>query len=114
MRLTLKNFQCRPDDIDRIYFTHVELANVYNKCRDVEDIEEEYGVELTTLFKLVEQNKIYYKFFNNEIQEWSPIKVDIRKKVVWFAWQPHQNKYASRLPLSQIGKSLALTKEELL
>ena len=113
MRLTIKNFKCRPEDIGRIEFTHVELSNMYNKCREIEDIEENYGVDLTTLFKLIDQNKIYYKFFN-EIQEWSPIKVDLRKKVVWFAWQPHQNKYASRLPLSEIGKSLALTKEELL
>lgn len=82
------------------------------KLGQLEDIEEELGIDLITLFKTVEQNKIYYRFYD-EIQEWSPIKIDLRKNVIWFCWQHHLNKYALKQPLSSYGKTWALTKEEL-
>ena len=106
-RLTIKGFQCRPEDISRIDFTHVELSNIYNKCREIEDIEEELGIDLITLFKAlkgiyIKPNNIYVGspylcFAENENRE-----LEFQFKVVdtWYK-------------VKDYGKTWALTKEEL-
>lgn len=84
---------------------------VLTKLGQLEDLEKELGIDLLTLFKVIKEDQIYFKFFN-EIQCWSPIKIELRKRNIYFARQVGGH-YASRQPLSNYGKTWALTKEEL-
>ena len=93
-----------------------KLSNIVlqdlEKLEKLEDLEEELGIDFITLFKVIKEDQIYYKFFN-EIQCWSPIKIELRKGNIYFARQVG-GKYSLRQPLSNYGKTWALTREELL
>ena len=88
------------------------LRNIANKLGQLEDIEDELGIDLITLFKAF--NGIYYKK-DDEIKfachllltdDWSFIVLDN-----WITYQK-TNFYPS-FELNEYGKTWALTKEEL-
>ena len=82
-----------------------------HKLGQLEDIEQEIGVDLITLNKLRKADKIYVKFFD-EIQEWNKIKVDLRYCKIWYGYIAGKG-YVLSQPLSNYGKGFALTREEL-
>jgi hypothetical protein len=73
-------------------------------------LEEQLGCPLDIVFKLVNQNELYYQFYN-ELQHWTSIKVDLRKKVVWYCKQVGGH-YACSQPLSNYGKTFWLRKDK--
>lgn len=84
-----------------------ELAN--QKLCHLEDIEEELGIDLVTLFKLVKSKKIY-SFGHSSIMENSISSINIYDNTITI-WNGYCH---SNYSLSEYGKSFALTKEELL
>ena len=88
-----------------------DLLKEFDRLEQIKYLEKELGIDFITLFKVLKEDKIYFKFFN-EIQCWSPIKIDLRKRNIFFCRQVG-GKYSSRQPLSNYGKTWALTKEEL-
>lgn len=78
-----------------------QLQNVYNKLGKLEDLEDELGFPLEVVFKAIEQDEIYVKFFD-EIQHWSPIKIDLRNKKIWYSKQVGGH-YALQQPLNKYG-----------
>ena len=87
---------------------HLQL--VADKLGGLEDLEEELGCPLEVLFKLVNQNELYYQFYN-ELQHWTSVKVDLRKKVVWYCKQVGGH-YACSQPLSNYGKTFWLKEDK--
>lgn len=89
MRLTLKNkeWACQL------------TTDMYNKLHDLEDIEEELGIELVTLFKSV-LNGFYVKDGNGIT---FVHKTDVKEKLMFF----------KESLFKDYGKTWALTKEEL-
>lgn len=81
-----------------------------NKLGKLEDLEEQLGCSLEVILKLVDQNELYYQFYN-ELQHWTSIKVDLRKKVVWYCKQVGGH-YACSQPLSNYGKTFWLKKDK--
>ena len=80
-----------------------------DKLGKLEDLEEQLGCPLEVLLKLVDQNELYYQFFD-ELQHWTSIKVDLRKKVVWYCKQVGGH-YACSQPLSNYGKTFWLKED---
>lgn len=79
----------------------------FEKLAKLEDIEEELGIDLVTLFKAL-KNGIYIKELGNNYPYWS---FELRNTngigiVIWWG-------YFSTLFLKDYGKTWALTKEEL-
>ena len=94
-------------------YTYVEYGTeekIVDKLGKLEDLEEELGCPLEVMFKLVKQNELYYQFYN-ELQHWTSIKVDLRKKVVWYCKQVGGH-YACGQPLSNYGKTFWLKKDK--
>ena len=87
-----------------------KINNAMNKLYILEDIEEQLGCPLEVVFKLVDQNELYYQFYN-ELQHWTSVKVDLRKKVVWYCKQVGGH-YACSQPLSNYGKTFWLRKDK--
>lgn len=84
-------------------------ANVIKKLSDLEDIEEELGIDLITLFKALKQGYIEtrgYKAtdivlaYNEYIKKWCFYEID-------------EGGYGNSWFLKDYGKTWALTKEEL-
>ena len=100
------------DDLD-----YLEL--VYDKLGKLEDIEEEIGIDLITLFKAQMQDTIYYKGyqFDYKIQECTVIYcmlVYIKGKPVYALLLNNDNwSCGIHVYASDYGKTWALTKEEL-
>ena len=46
------------------------VSNCSQKLGQLEDIEEELGIDLITLFKILEQGYVYTTFFNNILEKW--------------------------------------------
>lgn len=87
----------------------LEIMNgAYNKLGQLEDIEQELGIDLITLFKLVKSKKIY-SFGHDNIMENSISGINIYDNTITI-WNGYCH---SNYPLSEYGKSFALTKEEL-
>lgn len=80
-----------------------------NKLGQLEDIEDELGIDLITFFKLLKATKVW-AYSNNGKWEVQLTSVDIYDKTVNLWNGTCHIKY----PLSEYGKSFALTKEELL
>ena len=78
-----------------------------DKCHT---LEEKLGCPLEVVDKLVNQNELYYQFYN-ELQHWTSIKIDLRKKVVWYCKQVGGH-YACSQPLSNYGKTFWLKKDK--
>ncbi len=87
-----------------------DFYDLDNKLGKLEDLEEKYGCSFEILDKLIDQNQLYYQFFD-ELQHWTSIKVDLRKKVVWYCKQVGGH-YACSQPLSNYGKTFWLKKDK--
>lgn len=112
-----------------------DMSNAVNKLGKTEDLLEKYGIPdleylekciqdhdkygelgeqigcpLEIVLKLLNQNKLYYQFYD-ELQEWTSIKVDLRKKVVWYCKQVGGH-YALSQPLCNYGKTFWLRKDK--
>lgn len=112
MRLTNKIIE---KNIDGYVLNHKEdfTENTYEviqKLGKLEDLEEQLGCPLEVVFKLVAQNELYFQFYN-ELQHWTSIKVDLRKKVVWYCKQVGGH-YACSQPLSNYKKTFWLKKDK--
>ena len=88
----------------------ISYLDVSTKLGKLEDLEEQLGCPLDVVFKLVDQNELYYQFFD-ELQHWTSVKVDLRKKVVWYCKQVGGH-YACSQPLSNYGKTFWLKKDK--
>jgi len=113
------------------YFTQVRFENkITTKLGKLEDIEEEIGVDLATLFEVLKERKAFYKgavipVYDNPYQVGEYRHSDIRgielndlhksKRGNWcFCSYDFHNKLApNNLFLKDYGKTWALTKEEL-
>jgi len=84
-----------------------ELAN--QKLSQLEDIEEELGIDLITLFKAL-KNGVWVKT-KNDISKHLTVALKKRHhtKEYWLFYRPYSHVY-----LKDYGKTWALTKEELL
>ncbi len=94
------------------------LKLVYDKLGKVEDIEEEIGIDLVTLFKAQMQDKIYYKdvLSNCKIKGCYVAygtKGHILGKPVYALVLHNNNGFSAIVYASDYGTTWALTKEEL-
>ena len=106
-----RNKYCNYDAV----LTDAQLEAAYQQCVDklgqLEDIEEELGIDLITLNKLRKADKIYVKFFD-DIQEWNKTRIDLRYCKIWYGYYTGKG-YGLSQPLSNYGTGFALTREEL-
>ena len=98
MRLTLKNKEIRDN-----------FNAEYAKLADLEDIEDELGIDLITLFKALKQ-----KFIYNKVK----IKIEllglhIKSNELYLYGFVEDTTHAVYLSLKDYGKTWALSKEEL-
>ena len=108
MRLTEKEETEMFDNLTKYYFTKDHLKSI-NKLGQLEDIEEELGIDLITLFKAL-KNGIYFKvkdkiYFTNE-------RLDLAfKEKALFEF----NEYSDYeiYEFNEYGKTWALTRDEL-
>ena len=105
MRLTYDKNGTEPKIYDCDF---LDNSKCIQKLGQLEDIEQECGVELITLFKLVKSKKIY-SFGHDNIMENSISGINIYDNTITI-WNGYCH---SNYPLSEYGKSFALTKEEL-
>ena len=104
MRLTDNEFHTKENKERACYVGEPRLQAIYDKLFDLEDIEEELGINLVTLFKAFKQG-FYFKDEHGNI---SFLSGNIIK-------QMNKDKYESLMNVvSSYGKTWALTKEELL
>ena len=102
-----------PDyDIEHGNYGRISDDMLYNKLGKLEDIEEELGIDLITLFKAL-KNGFYYKKENkNIIEHISKDDLLLSSGAIHFAGKGLI--FASLfLPFKDYGKTWALTKEEL-
>lgn len=99
-------------DYDAV-LTDIQLEAAYQQCVDklgqLEDIEEELGIDLITLFKVL-KNGFYTIFYNKHKYDNSCYyTIDLEFKCIWV------NDYDAyfSLDFKDYGKTWALTKEEL-
>lgn len=107
MRLTEKGFQFRPQDLVKI--TNVKIANIYNKLGQLEDLEEDFGVDLITIFKAL-KNGIYIKDHLGYIRK-KYVTLDIDEGLLLFV-SPDEYSGSGRTTCG-CGSDWALTKEAL-
>ena len=121
MRLTEKRPTTIIDRIDKQgNFIHEEYGECYgykdqkslmespSKLGQLEDIEEELGIDLITLFKAL-KNGIYTKVWKNYAFG-NELTIDMRQKC--FSFKEYQ--CSAKAYFKDYGKTWALTKEELL
>lgn len=87
-----------------------EMIAALEVIKEVVDLQDELGCPLKVLLKLVDQNELYYQFYD-ELQHWTSIKVDLRKRVVWYCKQVGGH-YACSQPLSNYGKTFWLKEDK--
>lgn len=105
MRLTYDKNGTEPKIYDCDF---LDNSKCIQKLGQLEDIEQELGIDLITLFKLVKSKKIY-SFGHDNIMENSISGINIYDNTITI-WNGYCH---SNYPLSEYGKSFALTKEEL-
>ena len=82
-----------------------ELNNIYQKLCQLEDIEDELGIDLITLKKL---NKIWFKWENNnQVEKLYVFSADIIRGFVY----AKRNGKTFTVSTKDYGKTWALTKE---
>ena len=101
MRLTYK------DKKDDSYYSHEEGAAL-DKLGQIEDIEDELGIPFITLFKLINAENVYSYGHIGIMKNTGEVNIYNKTITIWNGLC-HQT-----YPLSEYGKSFALTKEELL
>lgn len=113
MRLTERKV-CYPECDKQGNLTKVDYIEIKNKglaeeklCQ-IEDIEEKLGVDLITYFKLINAKNVYSYGHTNIMKNTGQVDIYDRTITIWNG-SCHQT-----YPLSEYGKSFALTKEELL
>ncbi len=123
-RLTKDNYQddlfklqktrkVKVDEYSEIGYSQYNYNNdLWNKVKSIEDIEEELGVDITTLFKAL-KNGIFVEEQNTTEKEivFEEIALDLNNKVLLFR-QPRKEIGKGRT-ISRYGKTWALTREEL-
>lgn len=82
--------------------------DIFNKLGKLEDIEEELGIDLITLFKAL-KNGVYVRYTNNEIEH--RIVAGIEEENITLCIKENKECY---MYFDEYGKTWALTKEELL
>lgn len=82
---------------------------IYEKLHDIEDIEEELGVDLATLFKALKQQNVWTKY-ENEIDLCDTCEYMLLDDFIYFYWNSGKHLV---FELKDYGKTWALTKEEL-
>ena len=87
----------------------INTYNAYQKLGELEDIEEELGIDLITLFKAMEQQKVWTKY-ENEIDCCDYCEYIILEDFIYFYWEKGKHLV---FELNEYGKTWALTKEEL-
>lgn len=114
MRLTKKEKQ-----IDCDYIAYVEYLGIVEKLGQLEDIEEELGIDLITFVK-AQLNGVWFK--SNEIEKEEEFSVEYKVKHLpvrfiasekCFALIDENNCQCGDLRFRNYGKTWALTKEEL-
>ena len=113
-RLTDNEFHTRENKEKASHILEPRLQQIYDKLFELEDIEEELGIDLITLFKAI-KNGIWYWTKNSNVnapQPSGPWKLHCdfydRKGFV-----DEDDWYCEVFRFSEYGKTWALTKEEL-
>lgn len=88
------------------------------KLGQLEDIEDELGIDLITLFKAMKQVKLFYKDENDNINqcEFSRLGFQLSPAFIFMYKGYDENNYLKCVacePVWRYGKTWALTKEEL-
>lgn len=114
MRLTDNEFHTKENKERACYIQEPRLQAIYDKLFDLEDIEEELGIDLVTLFKAL-KNGIWVKYdadfgFTGKpkivIKKDKCTEICLREKKWWI----QENDFL----LKDYGKTWALTRKELL
>lgn len=84
------------------------LTKCYDKLGQLEDIEEELGIDLITLFKALKDGA--WTKFNNEISKCDECEYQMLDIYIYFYWDNGKHLV---FELKDYGKTWALTKEEL-
>ena len=100
------NKEIADKDIDNDFYASKAIRT---KLGQLEDIEEELGIDLITLFKAVEQQKIWTNF-HNEIDCCDECEYRLGDIYIYFYWENGKHLV---FDLKDYGKTWALTKEEL-
>lgn len=109
-------------DIDRCNFGRITDDMIFNKLGKLEDIEEQLGVDLITLFKILEQGYVYTTGFNKRMEKWyfqciegiNKTTLGIKYLEIVFNENEDLKGCVSWIPdWRDYGKTWALTKEEL-
>ncbi len=87
------------------------LTEIFDKLGQLEDFEEELGIDLITLLKALDQEDVYVKLPNGRIDKCSFIVEKIADNVFGFSYPIHEDWIYYYL--KDYGKTWALTKEEL-
>ena len=108
MRLTDKNNKYEHLEFADPYWRNISVVDVFNKLADLEDIEDELGIDLITLFKAI-KNGIYTKPYDLSHINFGRLgAIDYQRKR--FRSQRVGGNYYK---FKDYGKTWALTKEEL-
>ena len=110
MRLTDKILTPRiTNENDCVYLEHIGVGHqqFVNKLGQLEDIEDELGIDLITLFKAL-KNGIWVK---DKKDQWLPYHCLLRDDFIFVLYE---DIYKKEYLLKDYGKTWALTKEELL
>ena len=87
-----------------------QTNDIIDKLGQLEDIEDELGIDLITLFKVLNADKVY----NRQYGYYDLCSIDIKEKTIWFDNEKVVDKKPiDTLLLKDYGKTWALTKEEL-
>lgn len=88
-------------------------VDLWNKVKEIEDIEKELGIDLITLFKAINQKYIFVKEHNTEEKEIVAEYVKPNFINCTFDFIESRKEIGRGRPFSMYGKTWALTKENL-
>ena len=103
MRLTEK------DKNGNYYTTGENIGKAYPKLGQLEDIEEELGIDLITLFKALKQQKVWTKYMN-EIDFCDYCEYMLKEDFIYFYWDSGKHLV---FELKDYGKTWSLEKSDL-
>lgn len=110
MRLTKKRIDGHYDDVDECVSTRCS-----DKLGRLEDIEDELGVDLSVYLRVCALGRKIYVKFQGEVLEMKVIhKLVYNPDLESFGFfAPPDGGFLPRFPMSEYGKTWALTREEL-
>ena len=111
MRLTSKNARLIAEN-NETNKAILEEIDIYNKLADLEDIEEELGIDLVTFFKYLSAKEVFFTNDFNKIQK-AVVRSIHKKGLIVFEKAFSWGECDFTLYFNDYGKSWALTKEEL-